>query len=262
MRRVVAISLVLVAGHAVLIGCGSATTSGASGAPTKAHAIAYAKAVNLKPADLPRMHILSPEGSAPALTQIGREAAQCAGFVNPDPRAVRIRSAAFSTAGGKERILKVESLGSFLPAYEGIRSDVTVLPSIALAVRNSVVARSQRVLACLARGLTSALTHRRAPASALAHTLPSHFGTVTVSRLPDPLPSVPGSFGARAELPEWFKLPFLGARTIIAYVDIFGFVAGQSEVGLYAEGSPRPVPAAAERKLLSLLYNRAMATKL
>ena len=43
------------------------------------------------------------------------------------------------------------------------------------------------------------------------------------------------------------------------YEDFFAFVVGSTVITLNATGDPHPVPAATERRLLSLLYSRAEA---
>jgi len=43
------------------------------------------------------------------------------------------------------------------------------------------------------------------------------------------------------------------------YEDFFAFIVGSTVITLNATGDPHPVPAATERRLLSLLYSRAEA---
>jgi hypothetical protein len=202
---------------------------GANAPITMARAAAYAKAVNLEPVDLPGMSVQSPEGDAPA-GPLGGEAARCAGAVNPDLMVARIRSANFSGA-----------------AHELIRSEVIVWPSAALATRDRLVGRSQRALLCAQRLISREFAQRIG--------VKFHVGQARVSRLA-PLPGVPGSFGIRIETP----IP--GAHTGSNYVDAVAFVHGRSSVTLYATGILRPVPAATERRLLSLLHSRAETHKL
>jgi len=229
MHRTIATMLAIAATAMLAAGCGGGSSAGSATAPiTKARATAYAKAVNLKPADLPGMSVQSPEGSAPA-GPLGGEAARCSGAVNPALMVARIRSANFSGA-----------------AHELIRSTVIVWPSVALATRDQVVGRSQRALLCAQRLFSRELAQRIG--------VKFHVGQVRVSRLA-PLPGVPGSFGVRIET------PILGAHTGSDYVDAVASVYGRSAVTLYATGVLRPVPEATERRLLSLLYNRAEAHK-
>jgi hypothetical protein len=231
-----ATSLVLAAIAMLLAGCGSSTHASSISAPVgadkpiaNAQAVAYAHAVNLKPADLPGMSVQSPEGGA-SPEPLGGEGARCAGAVNPDLMVANIRSANFSGA-----------------AHELIRSEVIVWPSEALAMRDNVVARSQRALLCLRR-LFSREIARKSGAK-------FHVGRVSVMRLAL-LPGVPGSFGVRVET------SILGAHTVSDYFDAVSFMYGRSAVTLYATGILRPVPAATERRLLSLLHTRAQANKL
>jgi hypothetical protein len=229
--------LALAATTMLLAGCGSSTHASSIGAPvgankpiSSAQAVAYAHAVNLKPADLPGMSVLSPEGDAPASGPLEGEAARCVGGVNPDLMVAKIRSANFSG-----------------PAHELIQSTVIVWPSAALATRDQAVGRSQRALACAQRLVSREFARRS------GRTFRS--GRVKVSRLAS-LPGVPQSAGDRIEI------PVLGAHPVSDYVDAVKFVYGRSAVTLLATGVLRPVPAATERRLLSLLYSRAEAHKL
>jgi hypothetical protein len=237
-HRIAAMSLVLVVAMTVmlLVGCGGSTHASSTSASvsanapiTTARAAAYAKAVNLEPTDLPGMSVQSSEDDAPP-GPLGGEAARCAGAVNPNLMVARIRSANFSGA-----------------AHELIRSEVIVWPSAALATRDRVVGRSRRALLCAQRLISREFAQRIG--------VKSHVGQARVSRLA-PLPGIPGSFGIRIET------PLLGAHTGSNYVDAVAFVHGRSSVTLYATGILRPVPAATERRLLSLLYSRAEAHKL
>lgn len=230
MHRTIVAMLAIAATAMLAAGCGGSSSAGSATAPiTQARATAYAKAVNLKLADLPGMSVQSPEGDAPA-GPLGGEAARCSGAVNPALMVARIRSANFSGA-----------------AHELIRSTVIVWPSVALATRDQVVGRSQRALLCAQRLFSRELAQRIG--------VKLHVGQVRVSRRA-PLPGVPGSFGVRIET------PILGAHTGSDYVDAVAFVYGRSAVTLYATGVQRPVSEATERRLLALLYTRAEAHKL
>jgi hypothetical protein len=230
MHRTIATMLTIATTAMLAAGCGGGSSAGSATAPiTKAQATAYAKAVNLKPADLPGTSVQSPEGGAPAGPLRG-EAARCAGAVNPDLAVAKIRSANFSGA-----------------AHELIRSTVIVWPTVALATRNQAVGRSQRALLCAQRLISREFAQRIG--------MKFHVGQVRVSR-PAPLPVVPGSVGIR------IKTSILGAHTGSDYVDAVAFVYGRSIITLYATGILRPVPEATERRLLSLLYSRAEAHKL
>jgi hypothetical protein len=236
MHRTIVIMLALAATGMLLAGCGRSTHASSISAPvgagkliSTAQAVAYAHAVNLKPADLPGMSVQSPEGDAPAGPLRG-EAARCAGAVNPDLAVAKIRSANFSGA-----------------AHELIRSAVIVWPSVALATRNQAVGRSRRALLCAQRLISREFAQRIG--------VKSHVGQVRVSRLA-PLPGVPGSVGIR------IKTSILGAHAGSDYVDAGAFVYGRSIITLYATGILQPVPEATESRLLSLLYTRAEAHKL
>lgn len=150
------------------------TPSDASPPITKAQVSTYARAVNLRAADLPGMGITSPEGEKADPTRVG-EVERCAGNVTTKWVVANIHSATFSVSGE--------------PEHEQIRSDVEVMPSAALAKRNNASNRSQRALACARRLFPLKLASKNGPRV--------RYGPVTISRLPYPMPSVPGSFGYR-----------------------------------------------------------------
>ncbi len=95
---------------------------------------------------------------------------------------------------------------------------------------------------------------------------------VTISRLPDPLPGIPGAFEYRivstlivggngaTELADYrarpIEPPDQPTAVLHYYIDIFGFVAGVAEINLYGVGVPRPVSRKEEERLLVLLYTR------
>ena len=231
--RGTAIAMLALAWSAIaLAGCGGASHTSSIGAPvgaeepiSGAQAVAYAHAVNLRPADLPGMSVLSPEGATPVSGPLEGEAARCAGAVNPHLMVAKIRSANFS---GR--------------AHELIQSTVVVWPNSALAAREQVVGRSQRALLCAQRLVSREFARRSGPTF--------RSGRVKISRLGS-LPGVPGSSGVRIEI------PILGAHPVNDYVDAVKFVYGRSAVTLLATGVLRPVATATERRLLSLLYTRA-----
>jgi hypothetical protein len=85
------------------------------------------------------------------------------------------------------------------------------------------------------------------------------FSHVDVRTLPSPLAGDP-IYGVRATLATP-ALPIFGGPPHYQSRDIFAFVAGPILVMLKVNGEPRPFPAQEERRLLSLLYNRAEAHK-
>ena len=245
MRRIVVVIAAATACSAIAA-CGGSTTppaavtpSDAGSAITKAQASAYARAINLQAGDLPGMSMTSPEGEKPDATRVG-EVERCAGNLTASRVVVNIHSATFSASNE--------------PEHEEIRSDVEVMPSVALAKQNNASNRSQRALACAKHLFPLQLASKDGSRV--------HYGPVTVSRLPYPLPGVPGSFGYR------IAVAILGVPSTVEpiqphlYVDAFGFLAGPAEVALLATAFPRPVPQEVDERLLSLLQSRATAHKL
>jgi hypothetical protein len=238
-------SLALIGGP--IAGCGgsgSASAVGTTAAPsvpvTKAQAMAWAHAVNLQAADLPGMTVTSREGPSPASTGVGREINRCAGLVNPGVSVVGIRSAKFAGVAETE--------------HEQINSAVEVMSSAAVAARNNAVAQSQRALSCAERLLPRLYAKQNGGRV--------RYGALKVSRLSDPLPGAPGSFGIRVAI-SILGVPGSAEPTQPhLYVDGFGFLSGSGEVNLIATAFPEPVSEEVEQRLLSLLSSRAQAHRL
>jgi hypothetical protein len=230
-----------------IAGCGASSSlpgivahSSSSPPITRSRATAYARAVNLRAADLPGMQLADAEGVNPAPTEAGREEARCNGSVNPNLLLVNAHSASFT--GGTE------------PEHEEIRSEIEVMPNATLAARDNAANRSPRAIACAKHFLALQLDAQDGARV--------HYGPVTISPLSVPLQGATGSFAFRLEV------PILGVPTAIEskpphlFVDAFGFLSGPSEVALLTTGFPAPVPEATDKRLLSLLYSRAQAHKL
>lgn len=245
LRRAARFALLAVAG-ASLAGCGGGSSAvGTRAAPpsdppiTKAQAATYARAINLKATDLPQMTVTKPEAEAPpSPSQLA--GARCAGNPNPDLMVATINSARF--AGVAE------------PEHEEIYSGAEVWRSAALAARNNAASQSRRFIACAEKLVPRLL--------ATSNGSRVHYGPPTITRLPNHLPGIPGSYGIR------ITVPILGVPSAIEpaephlYIDAFSFLSGPAEVNLLADGFPQPVGEEAESRLLSLLYSRAQATKL
>lgn len=245
--RLATVCLVFAAACGIVSGCGGSGPSAGSAsvsarAPiTKAQATAYARAVNLQAADLPEMSIISPEGegTGPSDNALSR----CVGGVNPDHRIVDIHSAKFGlTLTGQ---------------FARLNSAVEVMPTAALTTLNNAASRSRRGLMCAKRYIPALVAKQG--------TGRIEYGPVTISRLPDMLPGVDGSFGYRIA----FTVTVRGAgteeradymaqqvRRIRFNIDAFGFISGPAEINMIALGAPRPVSKQVEERLLMLLYNR------
>jgi hypothetical protein len=203
---------------------------------TKARAVAYAHAVNLRSTDVPEMSTSSPEGVVPAPKRSTFEFSRCYGGVSPVRRVLKSHSPEFSVGHGAQSQLE--------------ESEVEVWPTPGLAARNFAANHTSRYRACLVRfqeANNKNLNKERAGQL--------QYGPLTVSPLPDPLPGVDGSFGLRIAQ----SLLRGGQVRAQIYHDVFGFLSGPAEIELTATGFTTPVPSATEQRLLSLLYSRAQA---
>jgi hypothetical protein len=241
--------LVCVAAGALFAGCGGTSSasgtgtqsSGAAGAGaelSKAQATAYARMVNLDAIDVPGAVVRSQERESGAPSQEGVRFARCAGAVNPNRRIVNVKSPTYVERGGEPTQLK---------------SSVEVMPSATLAARNYAAVRTARGHACLVRVLPLVLGGATARSGG--------FGPATISFLPDLLPSGEESFGVRVTTSRTTILAGKQTRVPV-YLDIFEILAGPAEVGLSATSLSQPPSSTTERRLLSLLYDRAQAHKL
>lgn len=232
LRWPLATLLMLAAVTGLAAGCGGTGTSTDGTAPqiTKAGARAYAQAVNLRAADVPGMSATAPEEERVAPQPLDNHFARCVGRVVPDQLLVSIRSAAFR--------------GHVPDKFEQVNSQVEVMPTTRLAAQHNAAYRTSRGLACISRVLAPALAGAGA----------AEAGYPNVSRLSTPLPGIRGSFGIRIATHISAT-----AGQVPVYIDVFAFLSGPAEVSLLASGAPRPVPAAVEHRLLSLLHRRALA---
>jgi hypothetical protein len=220
------------AGHTA----GSPASADAAVPVTKARAIAYAHAVNLRSTDVPEMTSGSPEVEK-KITRSDIQLSQCTGGVSPDRRIVDIESPSFSNAS--------EGQG------EMVRSDTEVMPTAALAARDNAATRSARGHACVARLLPQVLTS--------AANGRFRYGQIAVSWLPTPMPGVDGSFGLRIVATIIGTSGQGRPADVRFYSDLLGFVSGPAEINLTATGIGEAVPPATEQQLLSVLVSRAKA---
>ena len=195
---------------------------------SRAQAVAFAHAVNLRASDIPGMQTSGQEGEHHG----NGEVARCLGAAHTDSLA-EIRSLSFKSKSASDEIL-------------GVQSEVTVLPSAAAAAREIAAIRTPRVKACMEqiveRGLAKARTGR------IAKSKPS-FTWASAD-----IPGTEGSFAVRV------VMPFANNETGISasyYSDILAFASGPAIVELVADGAPQPYPSASEEHLLSLLLSRA-----
>jgi hypothetical protein len=244
------LSLALVAVGGVLAGCGgnnapaASATQSVSAPITKAQARAYARAVNLRAADLPGMNASKPEheGNAPAHLELAL--AHCDGELNPQLRVLNRVSPTFTASA------EGENEGE----HEEIHSAIEVLPNQTIAAEHNAAQISPRGLQCIRRFIPASL--------AKSDTRRLHYGPVTLHHLPDPLPGVAGSFAVEITTSVIGVPSQIAATPPHVYIDVLGFLSGASEINLDAVGFPEPVPEEAEQRLISLLYARAETNEL
>jgi hypothetical protein len=186
---------------------------------TKASAVAFADAVNLAPGDVPEMHSFGGREAKGSIVHFELTPKRGCGVGDRGER-FDVYSPSFSTGRGYPQRL---------PA-EGLHSRVAVMRSAGEQQRD-FAARECDI------GRTEAAS-----------------GTARTRPLSAPLPGV-GVNGLRT----WRVAPryMFGAAAVSQYSDRFSFVMGPAEVVLAVTSSPRPPRAGLERRLLSLLYERA-----
>ncbi len=230
------VRLALVATVGGLAGCGaSASATPQTTMPvTRAHAAAYAQAVNLRARDVPGMTIETPGGEAPAPNRSDLEFARCYGGVSPALRVTKIHSPEFLGGRGAHSQL--------------IESRVEMWPTPGLAARNAATFVGSRGRACAAQ-YREAFNDRHNG----QHPGRLQYGRPTAITVANPLPGVSQSFLHTIDQPILRD----GQLRLHIYHDIFTFLSGPAEIELEATGFSRPVPSATEERLLLLLLARA-----
>jgi hypothetical protein len=233
----VALILLLVVGDGAALATGFSVNKAVFGARTasitKAQAVAYARAVNLRSGDVPGMAMTGPGKSEG--TRERRSAgslARCAGVVSQGQQLVDISSPSFTRGKALEQ--------------EQISSGVSVLSSAADAAREFAAIRSARGRACITRFAERELSRE---SSGLLH-----YRGIVVTRLTAPLAGIGASFGLR--LTATLSSPRTTHRFHL-YLDFLGLRDGPAEISLNVSGFSRPVSVATERRLLSTLNARA-----
>jgi hypothetical protein len=250
MRRTIILLVLAVAGGA-LLSCGgsshttqtghsAATTPSTTGptgtVPTKAQALAFARAVNLTAADVPGFTVSSThEGKTAREKQLERQALACAGPVASEKKIAEEGSRDFELKRG---ILDL-----------GVSSEVSVARTSAIAASGLSALRGAHVRGCFSHFLDQLLKDQR-------------FGGATVGRVSmqsgtPPAPGTTGGFG-------WRVTATLSVQHIAVrfYMDLLGFVYGPAQVTLFSSGILRPFPASIQQQLFSLLLKRAKAHRL
>jgi hypothetical protein len=264
MRRMAAIAVLLATGG-LLAGCGkggpvtvtaparSATTATApttqpggtpaapqtGGTPTtaKTQAQAFARAVNLKGADVPGFRVSSEhqhEPETPAEKRLKPELRRCFGSLGETKELVESSSGKFERSAGL--------------ASQSVSSEVAI-GQAALTAKELGAIRGGHLPACLSHYFELLLKSQDLHGASV--------GPVTSREGSPPARGMTGSFGLRFTATVTLR----GVR-VPFYVDILGFADGPAEVTLSTFGLPQPFPATLEEQLFSLLVERARAHKL
>jgi hypothetical protein len=248
MRRTTSTLLTLAATVMLLAGCGSSSHASSVGAPVGAdkpipspQAVTYADAVNLRAADVPGLQAARHEpkretAAGPYRGRINRcdDAAALPGDVMGihSPRFVHIGS---------------------LP-LESVSSGVYYFKSEALARRYLAAPDGARFAACLETVASHEPKTVTCEGSKVAEPISSD---PRLSTLPASLPGAL-TYGLRLAAHSACGAPGRSEN----YEDFLSFVRGDAVITLSTFGEPHPFPAAGERRLLSVLYRRAVAHKL
>ena len=216
-----------------------------TGPITKAEAVEYARAVNLRVGDIPLGSVYGPEREV-------RERGP-----------TRSEEACFSGGGDWHRFnrpliyRKSATIGWTLPHdFQRISSYVEVMPTAYIMLRHNAEVRSHRFLSCYSHFLHLESNHEAGPLE---------IGRKVIFRLPNPLPGIPGAYeyrtvstvvlGRNASVEPAAYVP-QQVRRYLTYEDQFGFISGPAEINMTALSLLRPVPRKVEDRLLVLLYNR------
>jgi hypothetical protein len=222
---------------------------------TRAHAIVFADAVNLRAGDLPGLK----GGQLPEKREIMLGPFEPV-MKNCDPAMIHsgdvvgIISPYFTRATAHK---PGSSMSLNFASTEGVQSVVYVMESPTLASRELATIDSARGRACVKRFAENETATKVRKGASAEKPLFSH---VAVSALPSsPLRGV-SAFGLRITAPVAASNTIGGVHY---YEDFLGFVVGPALVMLIDDGyNPGAFPLVAEQHLLTVLYQRAKTHKL
>jgi hypothetical protein len=203
--------------------------------PTKRQALAFARAVNLTPADVPGFRASSMhehERETPAEKRLEGELMHCTGAPSSKDQLAQVSSKEFGR-GGKGLVQSV---------YSGVSVEQT--PS--LAAKELAAVRSARGRECLSRYVDLLFKSKQYRGARVS--------PVSIASGSPSAPGTTGSFAWRIKS----AITFRGIRIPFS-MDFVGFVYGPAEVMLFSFGIPEPLPAAMEERLFALLVDRAKA---
>jgi hypothetical protein len=199
--------------------------------PDRSRALAFARAVNLTPADVPGFAVTDKHGKGSASEKrLEHQMLTCAGIGGSTGTVLEEGSKDFKL---KRRILDF-----------GVSSEVAVQSTADDAQKGLAAIRSAHVRGCFSRYLQQVFEGER--------TRQATPGRVTIQAGTPPAPGMDGSFGWRVTatfLVRGIKVPM--------YLDFLGFVDGPSQITLVSSGLLQPFPAAVQQHLCALLLARA-----
>lgn len=252
--RITSVALVLtgaVAAGGVAI---AAAGSGSAAAPiTKAQALAFAQAVNLRPSDLPGSEVFhQPEmGLIEGLTREEQRPKA------PSP-AEAFPCAQVGKAGHHPVANATSTLTGSTPnsPYGFVQSRVVVMPNERLAAAELATLDTRRGRACLVRlGGESVGVEGEKKTTSFARKV----AFIPVAKLLGPRAI---ALHILAELPPAHEKGETEPKATFFYLAAAWFRVGPAEIGFLAFDSTQQLPAAIEAHLLSLLHSRAEAHKL
>jgi hypothetical protein len=255
---VLACALLSACGKGAYTGAASSSSSSAGGSsahsathgdkagrgspPSRARALAFARAVNLTAADVPGFtpsH--KPNGESPAERRLQQQLRSCGGAAGAG--ALKRSQGALVEASSPDFELHRSVLAL------SVSSEVAVAHTSAQAAATLAAIRNPRLRACFSRYLSSLLKSQHYPGAQVLG--------VSIAAGTPPAPGTAGGFA-------WRVTATLAIRTIHIsfYFDILGFIDGPAQVTLTSSGTVRPFPARAQEQLYSQLLARARAQKL
>ncbi len=221
-----------------IIGCGG----GGTDPVTLPQAIAFARAVNIRRADVSGMSIYV----AAFETKNGPPYSDCTTSVDAQDRVAALESPWLLRS--KRGLPSPVRFAMPVPPVEGVHSVVYVMREPAVASRNVVSGRRATTPECVTRLRTKETSGRFIGDE-------RYKLGISASSIPFPLVGVAG-YGLRVQGTLAAAVYHLKIRPTY-YEDTFGFAVGPSEIVLVFTGVERPFPFGEERRLLSLLYGRA-----
>ena len=222
---------------------GAGAPAGAEHLRTKGQALAVARAVNLRARDLPPVFRVAPpehEHNTAAEKRLEREMLRCAGARSAQEE----RAGELAEAGSPEFKLEHDGLA------DSVSSSVSVARTAATTARELAAIRSAHARGCISRYLDRLFKGRTFSGA--------HASPFTIAAGTPPAPGATGSFGW--QISTTISTTVNAHRIAIPiYLDILGFVYGQTQVTLMSSGVVEPFPAATQERLFSLLLARAKA---